>query len=78
MHSAKQPVRASPMSNLDEQIREFLRTHHEVRDLLDLMRMTEEEYIRAWSAYQVPAEEASTVGSTGAPEKDVNVSATDR
>lgn len=68
--------RMSAVAHLEEQIREFLRANREVREVLELVRMTQEEYVRALAAYQVPTEEPPTVGSTRTLADDVNVSAT--
>ncbi len=66
------------MADLETQIRDYLRMHPEVREVLELVRMTEEEYVRALIAYEVPTLELPTVGSTRTATRDVNVSATSR
>lgn len=55
---------AGKVVDLEKQIREYLRVHPEVREMLELVKMTEEEYCRALAAYQIPAAEVSTNGST--------------
>lgn len=50
--------------DLEKQIREYLRAHPEIREMLELVKMTEEQYCRALAAYQVPTDQLPTTGST--------------
>ena len=52
------------MADLEKQIREYLRAHPEVREMLEIVKMTEEEYCRALAAYQIPIGQFPTIGST--------------
>lgn len=52
------------MADLAKQIREYLRAHPEVKEMLELVKMTEEEYCRALAAYQIPVDQLPTTGST--------------
>jgi hypothetical protein len=50
--------------DLEKRIREYLSAHPEIREMLELVKMTEEEYCRALAAYQIPADQLPTNGST--------------
>lgn len=63
------------MVELEKQIREYLRAHPEIREMLELVKMTEEEYCRALAAYQIPTDQLPTTGSTLT---NVYIPATDR
>lgn len=66
------------MPTLQEQIRDYLEAHPDVREALELVRITEEEYARCLMAYQVPAGPSVSVGSTIDQVPDVHVPGTRR
>lgn len=65
-------------TSVEELIHAYLRDNPEIRELLSLIRMSEEEYRQALLAYRLPLADVPTIASTHYAKQDVNVSATTR
>lgn len=64
------------MIELESLVKDFLKSHPEVREALELVSMTEQEYTRALTAYEIPLASLPTTRSTSKLEADVCLSGT--
>lgn len=67
---------ATSTTAIEQLVRSYLRENPDVREVMDLVRMSEEQYLQALLAYRVPVADSPTVASTRHIGNDVHISAT--